>query len=129
MLLSFLLFFVACVLCKKNYSFSRVVFFRCKFTSFFYSKINDSSGPRTTGFSSSRSGFESLSCQIFFLISLTFVTNSYPMVPMAQWVKQQGSEAEGAVSRLCRTKYFLTFLTFVRNYNGYHGIVGRTTAF
>ena len=51
------------------------------------------------------------------------------MVPMAQWVKQQGSEAEGAVSRLCRTKYFLTFLTFVRNYNGYHGIVGRTTAF
>ena len=27
--------------------------------------------------------FESLPCQIFFMISLTFVRNSIPMVPMA----------------------------------------------
>ena len=31
-----------------------------------------------------------------FMISLTFVRNSIPMVPMAQWVGQQGFEAVGA---------------------------------
>ena len=50
---------------QKNYSFTRVVFllFQSKIANFFYSKTNDSGGVKTTGFPSSRSGFESLSCQ------------------------------------------------------------------
>ena len=53
-----ILFFAAYVMCKKNYSFSSVVFlfFQTKITKSFYSKINDSSRVRTTGFSSSRLG-------------------------------------------------------------------------
>ena len=51
-----LLFFAAYVMCKKNYSFSRVVLFQCKTANSFYSKINDSSRVRTTAFSSSRFG-------------------------------------------------------------------------
>ena len=51
-----LLFFDAHVICKKKYSFSRVVFlfFQTKIANSLYSKINDSSRVRTTGFSSSR---------------------------------------------------------------------------
>ena len=83
------------MICKKNHSFSRVVFlfFRSKIANS-YSEINDSSGVRTTGFSSSRSGFGSVVPNNF-MISLTFVRNSVPMVPMAQWAGQQGSEAVG----------------------------------
>ena len=43
-------------MCKKNYSFKRVVFFQTKIANSFYSKINDSSRLRTTRFSSSRFG-------------------------------------------------------------------------
>ena len=47
------LFFAACVICKKNYSFSRVfLFFLPKIANSFYSKINDSSRIGTTWFSS-----------------------------------------------------------------------------
>ena len=59
-----LLFFAAYVICKKNYSFGRVVFFQIKIASSFYSKINDSSRVRTTGFSAG-SGFDSLVPIIF----------------------------------------------------------------
>ena len=47
-----LLFFAAYVICKKEYSFSRVVFlfFQSKIANSFYLKINDSSGVRTTWF-------------------------------------------------------------------------------
>ena len=57
-LLLFFLFFAAYVICKKNYSFSRVafLFFQSETANSFYSKINDSSRIRTTRFSSSRSG-------------------------------------------------------------------------
>ena len=51
-----LLFFAAYVICKKNYSFSRVVFFQTKIANSFDSKINDNSRLRTTRFSSSRFG-------------------------------------------------------------------------
>ena len=52
------LFFAAYVICKKNHSFSKVVFlfFQTKIANFFYSKINDSSRVRTTAFSSIRFG-------------------------------------------------------------------------
>ena len=52
------LFFAAYVICKKNYSFNRVVFlfFISPKLPTFYSKINDSSRVRTTAFSSSRFG-------------------------------------------------------------------------
>ena len=51
-----LLFFAAYVICKKNYSGSRVVFlfYQTKIASYFYSKINHSIRVRKTGFSSSR---------------------------------------------------------------------------
>ena len=52
-----LLFFDAYVICKKNYSFSRVVFFQTKMANSLYSKINESSRVRKTRFSSSRSRF------------------------------------------------------------------------
>ena len=95
----------AYVMCKKNYSFKRAVFFfQSKIANSFHSK-NDSNGIRTTGFSSSSSFCRA----IFFLISLTFVKNSIPMVPIAQWVRQQGSEAKGPGSWLCRAKYFYDF--------------------
>ena len=42
---------------------------------------------------------------------------------------QQGSHAIGPGSSLCRAKYLLISLTFVRNSNGFHGTVGRTTVF
>ena len=45
----------------------------------------------------------------YFMISLTFVKNSFPMVPMAQCVGQQGSEAVGPGWSLCRAKYFNDF--------------------
>ena len=41
---------------------------------------------------------------------------------------QQGSQAVGPGSSLCRAKYFYN-LAFVRNFNGSHGTVGRTTGF
>ena len=50
------LFFAVYVIYKKNYSFSRVVFFQTKIANSFYSKINDSGSLRTTRFSSSRFG-------------------------------------------------------------------------
>ena len=53
-----LLFFAAYAKCKKNYSFSMVVFpfFQTKIANSFYSKINDSGRFRATRFSSSRLG-------------------------------------------------------------------------
>ena len=50
------LFFAVYVINRKNYSFSRVVFFQCKTANSFYSKMNDSSRVRITVFSSSRFG-------------------------------------------------------------------------
>ena len=44
-----------------------------------------------------------------FMISLTFFRNSILMVPMAQWVGQQGSEVVGPGSNLGRAKYFYDF--------------------
>ena len=41
---------------------------------------------------------------------------------------QQGSQVVGPGSSICRGKY-LYALTFVRNYGGYHGTVGKTTRF
>ena len=64
-----------------------------------------------------------------FMISLAFVRNSIPMITMAQWVGQQGSEPVGPGSSLCRAIYFYVSLTFVRNSNGSRGTVGRTTGF
>ena len=44
-------------------------------------------------------------------------------------LRQQGSEALGPGSNLCRVNYFYDSLAFVRNSNGSHGTVGRTTGF
>ena len=52
----YLLFFAVYVIYKKNYSFSRVVFFHTKIANSFSSKINDSGRLRTTRFSSSKFG-------------------------------------------------------------------------
>ena len=58
--------------------------------------MNDSSGVRTTRFWSGRSGFESLSCHTF--LWFHWHLSEFPIVPMAQWVGQQGSEAAGTGS-------------------------------
>ena len=42
---------------------------------------------------------------------------------------QQGSQAACSGSSLCRAKYFYDFTDIVRNSNGSHGTVGRTTGF
>ena len=92
---STLLLFAAYVICKKKSSFSRVffLFFSVQNCPFFYSKINDSSRVRTTQFSSSRSVVRVSVVPNFLKISLTFVRKSIPMVPIAQWVGQDGSKA------------------------------------
>ena len=41
-----------------------------------------------------------------FMISLKFVRNAIPMVPLAQWVGQQGSEAVGKGSNPSLTRIF-----------------------
>ena len=66
-----------------------------------------------------------------FMISLAFVRISNPMVPMAQWVGQQGSEPVGPFSSRCRTNYFHDFTDICKKFhsNGYHGTVDRTTRF
>ena len=51
-----------------------------------------------------------------FLISLTFVKNSIPMVTMAQWLGQQGSEAVGWDLSLCRAKYFYDFTDICQSF-------------
>ena len=51
-----------------------------------------------------------------FMISLAFVRNSIPMVPMAQWVGQQGSEPVGRGLSLCRTKYFHDFIDIFQKF-------------
>ena len=67
-------FFAAFVICKKNYSFSRVVFlfFSVQNCQLFFSKKNESSEVRTTRFWSDTSGFESLVPNVV-IISLTFI--------------------------------------------------------
>ena len=114
---SILLFFAAYIICSKNYSFSRVVFyfFQSKIANSSSPKINDSSEVRTTGFSSTRSGFESRVPNIF-MISRTFFRNSIPMVPIAQWVAQQGSKAVGPGSSLCCAKYFYDFIDICQKF-------------
>ena len=70
-----LLFFAVYVIYKKNCSFSRVVFlfFQTKTANSFYSKINDSSGVRTTKFSSGRFGVRvPLMSNFFYDLSLAF---------------------------------------------------------
>ena len=92
---------------RKNYSFSKVVFlFQSKIANSFYSKINDSSGVRTSSWSD-RSGFQSLPCQIF--LWFHWHLSEFAIVPMAHWVGQHGSEAVGSGSSLCRAKYFYDF--------------------
>ena len=59
-------------MCKKNYSFSMVVFFRPKLPTFF-SKINNSSGLGQHGSQAVGSGLESPSYQIF----LRFIPNIF----------------------------------------------------
>ena len=63
---------------------------------------------RTTGFWSGRSGFESLSCQIF--LWFHWHLSEFLIVPMAQWVGQQGSEAVEAGSIPSLYLHFLTLL-------------------
>ena len=74
-------------------SFFFFFFFHSKIANSFYSKINDSSGVRTTSFLSGRSGFESLSCQIF--LWFHWHLSEIPIVHMAQWVGEQDFEAVG----------------------------------
>ena len=64
------LFFAVYVIYKKNYSFSRVVFFQSKTANSFYSKLNDSSRVRTTTFSSSRFG-----------VRVSVMPNIFPIYP------------------------------------------------
>ena len=47
----------------------------------------------------------------------------------AVWLGQQGSQAEGPASSLCRAKYFYDFNGICQKLhsNGSHGTVGRTT--
>ena len=65
------LLFAAYVICKKNYSFSGVVFFffQSKIANSFYSKIKDSSGVRTIWFWSGRSRVRVLIVPKIFTIS------------------------------------------------------------
>ena len=51
-----------------------------------------------------------------FMISLAFVRNSIPMVPMEQWVGQKGSEPVGPGSSLCRSKSFHDFTDICQKY-------------
>ena len=75
------LFFTAYVLCKKNYSFSRVVFFQSEIANSFYSKMNDSSGVRTTWFWSGRYRFESQPLPTFFNLMIT--TENHDTAPFS----------------------------------------------
>ena len=70
---SVILFFAAYVICKKKYSFSRVVFlfFQTKIANFFYSKKMEAVGLGQQGSQAVGSG--SLSCQIF----LRFIPNIF----------------------------------------------------
>ena len=74
----------------------------------FYSKINVSSEVRTTNFWSGRSGFESLSCQIFLWFHWNL--SEFPIVPMAQWAGKQGSEAISMGSNPSRYLHFQILL-------------------
>ena len=65
----------------------------------------------------------------FFFFSVQNYQLFFSKINDSSGPEQQGSQAVGPVSSLCRAKFFFDFLTFVRNYNGYHGIIGRTTAF
>ena len=69
-----LLFFAAYVICKKNYSFSRVVllFFQTKIVNSFHSKMT-AVGLGQQGSEAVGSGLESLACKIF----LRFITNIF----------------------------------------------------
>ena len=41
------------------------------------------------------------------------------MIPMAQWVGQQGSEAVDPGSTLCRAKYFYEFTEICQKFQGF----------
>ena len=80
-LLFIFLFFTAYVICKKNYSSSRVVFFQSNIANSFYSKINDSSGVRTTWFWSGRSRVRVLIVPNIFKISNRDTPSLQPSYP------------------------------------------------
>ena len=63
-----LIFFAAYIICKKNFSFSRVVFlfFSDQICQLFLFKNKTAVGLGQQGSQAVGSGFESLSCQIFF---------------------------------------------------------------
>ena len=63
--ITFCFFFAAYVICKKNYSFSRVVFFQSKIANSFYSKKMTAVGLGKHDSEAVGRGCESLSCQIF----------------------------------------------------------------
>ena len=69
-------------ICKKNYSFSWVVFlfFQSKIVNSFYSKINDSIRVRTSGSEAVGAGFESLSFQIFLRFRIVTLPPSIPLI-------------------------------------------------
>ena len=71
-----LLFFAAYLICKKNYSFSRVVFFSDQNCPLFIQKEMTAVGLGQQGSQAVGSGFESLPCQKFFFIE-TIGTRNY----------------------------------------------------
>ena len=109
----FLLFFAAYVKCKKKYSVGS--FFPVQNCQLFYSKINDSSRVRTTGFPSSRSRVRVSVVPSIFMISQTFIRNSIPMVPLAQWIGQQDFEAVGTSSNPSLYLHFFNFINTTEN--------------
>ena len=127
-----LLFFAAYVICKKNYSFSRIVFvvflfFQSKNAISFYSKLNVSSGVRTKTFWSGRSGFESLPCQIF--LRFRWHLSEFPNVLMAQWVGQQVEEEVGTGSNPSLYLQFFNYINKFRDQNLSETRMGSPTNF
>ena len=104
------LFFAAYVICKKFNSFNRVVFlFSVQNSRFFLFKNKwQQWGQDNMVLQQKVRGRVSVVPNIF-MISLAFVRNSIPVVPIAQWVGQQGSEPVGRGSSLFRAKYLYDF--------------------
>ena len=126
----FLLFFAVYVIYKKNYSFSRVVFlfFQSKTANSLYSKINDSSVVRTTSFWSSKTGFESLLCQIFLRFILILMpeiseTLKGSSTKFFGTVRQKSFEGNLWYPQLC-IKFFDT-PNFLRHWRDAHEIFRR----
>ena len=108
-------FFAAYVKCKKNYSFSRVVFlfFQSKIANSFYSKKMTAMG---LGQQCSQAvGPGSSLCRAKYFNDFTWHWSEISMVPMAQWVGQQGFEAVGTGSE---PSLYLRFLNTAFTYDG-----------